>query len=128
MKQPDRYYFEAIKMTSQAWSKFTENTRLWLVPSIQNLTRLMTSFLNIIVLKSLLFIVLTSRNAIPKKLYLTLTLYFEGVTPIILRILGFPVSQDMHNSFDALLICFQVLSKLFSKLDFAQNWYSIEFL
>ena len=45
MKQPDQYYFEAIKMTSQALSKFTENTRLWLVVSIQNLTRLVTSFL-----------------------------------------------------------------------------------
>ena len=45
MKQPDLYYFEAIKMTSQAQSKFTENTRLRLVFSIQNLTRLVTSFL-----------------------------------------------------------------------------------
>ena len=27
MKQPNLYYFEAIKMTSQALSKFTENTR-----------------------------------------------------------------------------------------------------
>ena len=45
MKQPDLYYFETIKMTSQAWSKFTENTRLWLVFPIQNLTRLLTSFL-----------------------------------------------------------------------------------
>ena len=45
MKQPDLYYFEAIRMTSQAWSKFTENTRLLLVFSIQNLTRLVTSFL-----------------------------------------------------------------------------------
>ena len=35
MKQPNLYYFEAIKMT---WSKFTENTRLRLVFSIQNLT------------------------------------------------------------------------------------------
>ena len=43
MKRPDLYYFEIIKMTSQAWSKFTENTRL--VFSIQNLTRLVTSFL-----------------------------------------------------------------------------------
>ena len=25
MKQPDLYYFEAIKMMSQAYSKFTEN-------------------------------------------------------------------------------------------------------
>ena len=45
MKQPDLYYFETIKMTSQAQSKFTENTRLRLVFSIQNLTRLVTSFL-----------------------------------------------------------------------------------
>ena len=45
MKQPDLYYFESIKMTSQALSKFTENTRLWLVFSIQSLTRLATSFL-----------------------------------------------------------------------------------
>ena len=45
MKQPDQYYLATIKMTSQAWSKFTENTRLWLVFSIQNLTRLVTSFL-----------------------------------------------------------------------------------
>ena len=45
MKQPDLYYFEAIKMTSQAQSNFTENTRLRLVFSIQNLTRLVTSFL-----------------------------------------------------------------------------------
>ena len=28
MKQPDLYYFEAIKMMSQAWSTSTENTRL----------------------------------------------------------------------------------------------------
>ena len=45
MKQPDLYYFETIKMTSQALSKFTENTRLRLEFSIQNLTRLVTSFL-----------------------------------------------------------------------------------
>ena len=45
MKQPDLYYFESIKMTSQAQSKFTENARLWLVFSTQNLTRLVTSFL-----------------------------------------------------------------------------------
>ena len=45
MKQPDLYYFEAIKITSQAYSKFTENTRLRLVFSIQNLTSLVTSFL-----------------------------------------------------------------------------------
>ena len=45
MKQPDLYYFETIKMTSQAQSKFTKNTRLRLVSSIQDLTRLVTSFL-----------------------------------------------------------------------------------
>ena len=45
MKQPDLYYFEAIKMTSQAQSKITENTRLRLVFSIQNLTGLVMSFL-----------------------------------------------------------------------------------
>ena len=45
MKQPDLYYFETMQMTSQTWSKFTENTRLRLVFSIQNLTRLVTSFL-----------------------------------------------------------------------------------
>ena len=45
MKQPDLTYFEAIKITSQAWSKFTENTRLRPVFSIQNLTRLVTSFI-----------------------------------------------------------------------------------
>ena len=45
MKQPDLCYFETIQMTSQAWSKFTKNTRLRLVFSIQNLTRLVTSFL-----------------------------------------------------------------------------------
>ena len=40
MKRPDLYYYEAIKMTSQAWSKFIENTRPWLVIAIQILTRL----------------------------------------------------------------------------------------
>ena len=45
MKQPDLYYFKTIKMTSQFQSKFTENTRLRLVFSIQNLTRLVPSFL-----------------------------------------------------------------------------------
>ena len=44
MKQPDLYYSEVAKMKSKAKSKFTENTRLWLVFSIQNLTRLVTSF------------------------------------------------------------------------------------
>ena len=45
MKQPDLYYFETMQMTSQDLPKFTENTRLRLVLSIQNLTRLVTSFL-----------------------------------------------------------------------------------
>ena len=45
MKQLDPYYLETMQMTSQAWSKFTENTRLWLVFSIQNLSGLVTSFL-----------------------------------------------------------------------------------
>ena len=45
MKQPGLYYFKTMQMTSQAWSKFTENARLWLVFSIQNLTRFVTSFL-----------------------------------------------------------------------------------
>ena len=45
MKQPNLYYFELMQMTSQAQSKFTENTRMRLVFSIQNLTRLVTSFL-----------------------------------------------------------------------------------
>ena len=45
MKQPDLYYFETMQMMSQALSKFTDNTRLQLIFSIQNLTRLVTSFL-----------------------------------------------------------------------------------
>ena len=45
MKQPDLYYSETMQITSQASSKFTENTLLRLVFSIQNLTRLVTSFL-----------------------------------------------------------------------------------
>ena len=45
MKQPDLYCFETMQMTSQAQSKLAENTRLRLVFSIQNLTRLVTSFL-----------------------------------------------------------------------------------
>ena len=45
MKQADLYYFEALKITSQAWLKLTENTRLWLVFFIQNFTGLVTSFL-----------------------------------------------------------------------------------
>ena len=52
MKQPDLYYFETMhandatmQMTPQALSKLTENARLQLVFSIQNLSRLVTSFL-----------------------------------------------------------------------------------
>ena len=45
MKQPDLYYFDTMQMTSQAQSKFTENTRLRLVFSIYNLTSLVTPFL-----------------------------------------------------------------------------------
>ena len=45
MKQLDLSYFEIMQMTSQAQSKFTENTRLPPVFSIQNLTRLVTSCL-----------------------------------------------------------------------------------
>ena len=43
MKQSDLNCSETMEMTSQAWSKFTENIRLRLVFSIQNLTRLVTS-------------------------------------------------------------------------------------
>ena len=39
----------------------------------------------------------------PKKMYLTLTLYFEAVTTIMLRTSGFPVSLDLYNSFICLL-------------------------
>ena len=45
MKQPDLYCFETMGMTSRALSKFTEDTCLRLVFFIQNLTRLLTSFL-----------------------------------------------------------------------------------
>ena len=45
MKQPDLYYLETINMTSQAQSKFTENTRLRLLFSILNLNRFVASFL-----------------------------------------------------------------------------------
>ena len=42
--------------------------------------------------------------------FVFLMLYFEAVTPIILlESLGFPVSQDMYNSFDTLFICFHDL-------------------
>ena len=43
MKQPDLYHFEAIKITSQAQLKFTENTRLRLLSSIQNFGRLVAA-------------------------------------------------------------------------------------
>ena len=43
MKQPDLYNFEAIKITSQAQLKFTENTRLRLLSSIQNFGRLVAA-------------------------------------------------------------------------------------
>ena len=39
MKQPDLYYFETIKLTSQALSKFTDDTCLWLVFSIFDYAR-----------------------------------------------------------------------------------------
>ena len=45
MEQPNLYYFETIEMTSQVWLKLTEITRLRLVFSMPNLTRLVTSFL-----------------------------------------------------------------------------------
>ena len=45
MKQPDPYYFETMQMTSQALSKFIENTRLLLAFFIKNLTRVVPSFL-----------------------------------------------------------------------------------
>ena len=45
----------------------------------------------------------------PKKMYLTLTLYFEAVTAIVSGLLDFPVFPDLYNSFDTLLICFHGL-------------------
>ena len=45
MKQPDLYCFETMQMTSQAYSRFTENTDLRLLFSIRNLFRLETTFL-----------------------------------------------------------------------------------
>ena len=39
------YHVQALKITSQAWSKFTENIHLQLVFSIQTFTGLVTSFL-----------------------------------------------------------------------------------
>ena len=41
----------------------------------------------------------------PKKVYLTLKLYFEAVTIMMLGISGFPASLDLYNSFDTLLVC-----------------------
>ena len=73
-----------------------------------------------------------STTGCPKTMYPTLTFYFEAVTTIMPGTLGFPVSPDLYNSFETLLICFHDLinecNKLFSKLDFAENWNSVEFL
>ena len=46
---------------------------------------------------------------VSQKMYLTLTLYFEAVTKIISGISNFPVSPDMYNLFDTLLIYFHDL-------------------
>ena len=43
------------------------------------------------------------------KMCVDLTLYFEAVTTIMSRILGFSVSPDLYNSFDTLFICFHDL-------------------
>ena len=69
------------------------------------------------------------------KMCQALTLYFEAVTTMSLGILGFHVSPYLCNSFDTILITLSAFvtyestsgSKLYSKLDFAQNWNSIEF-
>ena len=45
MKQPDLYYFETIKMTSQAWSNFASRIRAAGEYFLRTLTRLVTSFL-----------------------------------------------------------------------------------
>ena len=45
----------------------------------------------------------------PKNMYLTLTLYLEAMTTIMLGILSFPVFLDLYNSFEILLICFHYL-------------------
>ena len=45
MKQPDQYYFEVIKWHHRPGQNSGGNTRQQLTSSIQNLTRLMTSFL-----------------------------------------------------------------------------------
>ena len=39
-------------------------------------------------------------SGVPKKMFLTLTLHIETVTTIMLGILGFSVSTNLHNSFD----------------------------
>ena len=44
MKQPGLYYFETIKMTSQAWSNFVWRIRAAGEYSLLTLTRLVTSF------------------------------------------------------------------------------------
>ena len=45
MEQPDLYYFETIKMTSQAWSNFVWRIRAAGEYSLWTLTRLVMSFL-----------------------------------------------------------------------------------
>ena len=45
LKQPDLYYFEAIKMTSQAWSNFVWRILACGSYSLWTLTRLVMSFL-----------------------------------------------------------------------------------
>ena len=42
-------------------------------------------------------------------MYLTLTLNFEAVTTLMPGTLGFPVSPDLYNSLDALLVFFHDL-------------------
>ena len=54
----------------------------------------------------------------PKKLCLTLTIYFEEVTIKMLEILGSPVFPGMYNPFDTLLICFH---------DLINKWQSVIF-
>ena len=44
-----------------------------------------------------------------QKMYLTLTLYFESVTTVMSRMLGFHVSPDLNNSFGTLFTCFHDL-------------------
>ena len=44
MKEPDLCYFEFTKMTSHVLPKLTENTRLRIALSIQNLTLLVALF------------------------------------------------------------------------------------